>query len=485
MSLSYYESIFEKFEGVNVLVIGDIILDQYYHCDVSRISPEAPVPISKVNSSNLIIGGAGNVAYNLKQLGAKVTLAGKIGEDSYGEMLKELLRKDNIDYQLSEIEGSSIVKTRVLSKNSQLLRLDFEDISLFKNQKNEDFEEKIKSIISKFDIVIISDYMKGTISNNIVEIVKNSQAFSSIDSKSTQFSDYSGISFFKPNFSEAVNVAKKHGYDKTISNTNEDVEDMGKFLRDILKTEILITRSEEGVSFIGENCYHDKLKISEVHDVTGAGDTCISIFSLLRYFNIPLDKALYVMNLFAKITISKIGTYAPTIEDFKNQLYVNKQQHIVNKEELSKEISSLKKQGKKVVFTNGCFDLLHSGHLSSFIDAKSLGDVLIVAINSDKSVRDSKGDNRPIIDEESRAFMISNLEVVDYVIIFDEETPIPLLELFKPDVLVKGGDYNRDQVVGKEVVESYGGEVKVTQLDKDSSVSTTNIIEKIKNNLNE
>ena len=312
--------------------------------------------------------------------------------------------------------------------------------------------------------------------------MKKLKKYISIDAKPGIFSDFSGFSLVKPNFSEAVNFAKFLGNTKKFNNTDEDVEELISFLKKRLNSNILITRSEKGASFIENDnkILHSKTKVNEVNDVTGAGDTCISIFSCLNYLKYDSKKSLELMNIASKIVVSKFGTYAPNIEEIKNEFTKKEDWNIITSEKRLKEIvEEIKKEKKKIVFTNGCFDLLHKGHVSFLKKAKQLGDILIVGINSDESVKKLKGKDRPIIDEESRAFVLSNLKSVDYVVIFDELNPIKLIEKIKPKIHTKGSDYkSKENLIETKTVEKNGGKVVLLELEKD--ISTSNIIGKIR-----
>ena len=268
------------------------------------------------------------------------------------------------------------------------------------------------------------------------------------------------------------------GSEYKFKNSDEDLEKLGKYLKEKLKSNILITRSEKGATYIGRKVFHSESDVSNVSDVTGAGDTCIAIFSVLDYLKCDTSTALEIMNAAAKITVSQLGTYAPNISEIKSELVKEEFNSLLNREQVLRINQKLKKEKKKIVFTNGCFDLLHKGHMHLLSEAKKQGDVLIVGINSDSTVKKLKGKNRPILDEVTRAYMLSNLKSVDYVIVFEEETPKKLISLLRPDVHVKGGDYKVKDLPETKIVKKYGGKVIIVKLlDK---TSTTNIVKKIR-----
>ena len=466
----------EKIKNLNVLIIGDIILDKYYFTDVEKISPEAPIPIAKFNSERLALGGAANVAINCSKLGAKTYIIGQIGSDEEGQTIKKLFTQEKITFFPIITKEKTITKTRILSRSAQLLRLDFE-----KNVQIS-YKEIIKTvnkISNKIDLILISDYRKGMISVELLKAFKSKKKYISLDTKPGVFKDLKGVALLKPNFKEAAIMAKELGFKSNISNIDSNVESIGKYLKKKLKTNLLITRSEKGATYIGKSIIHNKTINSEITDVTGAGDTCMAIFSILDYLNLNKKDALEIMNAAAKITVSHLGTYSPTIDEIKNELYKEDLKNIIQFNNINSLVNQLKLEKKKIVFTNGCFDILHKGHIDLLNKAKKLGDILIVGVNSDASIRRLKGNSRPIIDEASRAFMLSNLKSVDYVVIFEQDTPIELIKQIKPHIHVKGGDYIIDKMPETKVIKSYGG--KVILIDLKYTSSTTKIVNKIKN----
>ncbi len=471
---------FEKFKELKVLVIGDVMIDKYLYCDVERISPEAPVPVARFKKEENKLGGAANVALNLASLGVSTTLFGACGEDINKDIIKNICNNSNISFKpLIEKDMHTISKIRIVSKHSQVLRLDYEEKDFIIDSLK--VISKLELIIKDFDIVIVSDYQKGLLSQRVINYLGTTNKYISIDTKPGSFRSFNNFSLIKPNFSEALGIAKSFGLEGKFSNTNLDCEKICEFIFSKLNTPILVTRSEMGATYFdGESFYHSKTQVSEVIDVTGAGDTCISIFSLLDYLGIEKKEALHLMNAAAKVAVSHFSTYAPSINEIKSELYSEDFENVISFEKVSDLSQKLKLDGKKIVFTNGCFDLLHKGHVSYLNEAKTLGDILIVGINSDNSVKKLKGDSSPIIDEASRAFVLSNLKSVDYVCIFNEDNPIDLIKKIKPDIHVKGGDYSELELIETPHVKEFGGKVKI--LNFINGYSTTNIKNKIKNN---
>lgn len=474
------EDYFNKLKDLSVLVIGDLMIDKYLFCDVDKISPEAPVPVARFIEEEYKLGGAANVALNLASLGVNTSLFGLCGEDENKKVIYDICNKKNIAF-FPYIENSftTISKVRIVSKKSQMLRLDYEQRDYKSNSKA--IITSLKKIVDKFDVIIISDYQKGLLSQEVINYLGTLDKYVSIDIKPGSFTLNRNFSLMKPNFKEAFGIAKELGFEGKCENSNENCESICNFIYSIYKIPLLVTRSEMGVSYFdGKLFQHMKTEISEVIDVTGAGDTCISIFSVLDYLEMDKVSALQVMNAAAKVAVSHFSTYAPTINEIKTELYKEDFTNIYTYESIFLLIEQLKKKDKKIVFTNGCFDLLHRGHVSYLSEAKKLGDILIVGINSDSSVKKLKGDSRPIIDEQSRAYILSNLKVVDYVCIFEEENPIKLINLIQPNIHVKGGDYNVKEMIETSYVEKYGGEVRIIPFIKGNS--TTEIANRIKKN---
>lgn len=447
------------FTQANILVVGDVMLDRYWFGDASRISPEAPVPVVKINATDNRPGGAGNVALNLAALGAKVALIGITGQDEASEQLKNQLTAAQVTHDFIEQKHlRTIVKLRVLSRHQQLIRLDFEDPLILSEQT--ELEKRVKAHLSHANLMILSDYKKGTLQNpqKLIELAKAQGVKVLVDPKSHDFSIYAQADMVTPNFKEFEAVVGGCDSEKSIL-------EKGRALMQAHRIEnLLITRGENGMTLIeAEHTSHLPAYAKEVFDVTGAGDTVIATLAACLATNTDPIDAMALANLAASLVVNKLG--AATVSTPELQVALTGKTSfstgIVNDEQLVQAVREVKAQGKKVVFTNGCYDILHAGHVASLQMAKELGDFLVVAVNSDESIRKLKGSNRPINNLEHRMTVLAGLGVVDCVIPFGDDTPERLLRLIQPDLLAKGGDYRIDQVVGADIVYSYGGEVRI------------------------
>ena len=465
------------FRHTSILVIGDLMLDKYWMGDTSRISPEAPVPVVKVTGTESRLGGAANAALNAYALGAEVTLAGIIGNDEQGQQLKKLLAEKNIrDCTLTADNCLTIMKLRMISRNQQVVRADFEEP--FPVEIIEKITDEVCELIAEHDVVLLSDYNKGTLNScaRIIEAANQLDKKVIIDPKGHDFSRYSGAYVLTPNMSEFETIVGK------CHNEQEMFHKAAKLIADLDLSALLLTRSEKGMTlFLPDGSHHHfNARAHEVYDVTGAGDTVIGVLATALARGIALPEAVLLSNTAAGISVGRMG--AVTVSPLELKLALdssgNSPTGITTPEQLKALVDFEKSLGKKVVFTNGCFDILHSGHTQYLMEAGKLGDRLIVAINDDESVRRLKGPERPINTVEDRMAVLSSLKYVDWVVSFSTDTPEDLLRLLEPDILVKGGDYGIDEVVGADIVKSYGGEVKVLSLQQ--GVSTTNIIDSIK-----
>ena len=442
-----------------ITVIGDVMIDWYLHGESSRISPEAPVPVVKFKESKFQLGGAANVANNLKHLEIEPFLIGATGNDHFGSLLKEHLKAEKIKFNLtSEKSFQTICKQRLMSSNQQLARIDYEQY-FHGGKLTNTFNTFIKNI-AKTDLIIVSDYGKGTIFNarKLIQSAKKLKKKILIDPKGKDFTKYKGANLITPNKSEFENIMGKVGSKKDLANKAK------KMLEHLNLESLIVTLGSEGMyvlkksnkKIIGDfiNAYPQ-----EVFDVSGAGDTTISALGAALSEGNDIFSAAEFANLAASISVSKLGTSTVSIEEVTS-LETSKG----NKEQV-------------IVFTNGCFDIIHSGHLDLLKEARSYGDKLIVGLNSDKSISKLKGPERPIIGQSERKKILLALKYVDEVIIFNEENPLKLIKKLKPSILVKGADYTKEQVIGGEFVESYGGQIKLVKLAKGKS--TSNIINKI------
>lgn len=466
------------FSQANVLVVGDVMLDRYWFGDTSRISPEAPVPVVKINAADNRPGGAGNVALNIAALGANVTLIGVTGQDEASRHLKDQLNAANVKHDLVELPSlATIVKLRVLSRHQQLIRLDFEDQLIL--AQSELLEERLKAHLANTQVLILSDYKKGTLQNPsaLIQLAKAAGVMVIVDPKSDDFSIYEHADIITPNFKEFEMVAGACKNEQAILAQGRalmNAHHIGK---------LLVTRGEHGMTLIEpEQHTHLPAYAKEVFDVTGAGDTVIAVLGAALAAGSSAFDAIALANLGASLVVNKLG--AATVSTPELQVALTGRttfsSGIVNDEQLLQAVKEVRAQGKKVVFTNGCYDILHAGHVMSLQMAKDLGDFLVVAVNSDASIKQLKGPNRPINNLDHRMTVLASLGMVDCVVPFSDDTPERLLRLIQPDLLVKGGDYRIDQVVGADIVTSYGGEVRI--MNHGIQTSSSRILERIQDN---
>ena len=465
-----------RFDKAQVLVVGDLMLDRYWQGPTSRISPEAPVPVVKVEQHEDRPGGAANVALNVTALGAGVSLVGLVGEDEAGAALESQLQSARVNCAFSKTSGEpTITKLRVISRHQQLIRLDFEEP--FSNDYADQIAEATDPLLSNVGVIVLSDYGKGTLSDcqRLIQQAKAQNVAIMVDPKGSDFARYRGATLLTPNLSEFEAIVGQ-------CKTEEELVRRGKDLAKELELDaLLVTRSEQGMTLIrvDKDELHFPARAREVFDVTGAGDTVISTLAAALAAGEDLPNAVALSNIAASIVVGKLGTAAISAPELRRA--VSKEQGaekgVVSEEQLLISLADARAAGESIVFTNGCFDILHAGHVGYLEQARAQGDRLVLAINSDESVSRLKGPGRPINPVERRMAVLSGLEAVDWVLYFDEDTPERLLEQVRPDVLVKGGDYGIDGVVGGEFVSSYGGEVRVLSFLDDCS--TTAIVEKI------
>ncbi|MEJ5283908.1 MAG: bifunctional D-glycero-beta-D-manno-heptose-7-phosphate kinase/D-glycero-beta-D-manno-heptose 1-phosphate adenylyltransferase HldE [Brevinematia bacterium] len=464
---------FENFNKVSVLVIGDVMLDTYLYGSVNRISPEAPVPVINIKKETFVLGGAANVANNISKLKAKTTLIGLVGEDDNAILLKNLLKEENISYNLFPMLSKTITKTRIVSGNQQLLRIDFEDSFSFNEENEKKFIFTLKDEIYKNDIVLISDYAKGVCSYDVCkEVIKEAKKQKKhilIDPKKKDWERYEGATLITPNLKELSEFVGEN-----ILNKDDEVKEALKTAYSKIKVDyLLVTRSEKGMTlYDGTKFYDFPTEAKEVYDVSGAGDTVIATLSVAIASGMSFEDAVFTANKAAGVVVAKAGTAPIYYDELVREFEKQKLNKLLSLEELLVVLEDLKKKGKRIVFTNGCFDILHRGHITYLSEAKKLGDILVIGLNSDSSVKRLKGESRPINNENDRALMLSALEMVDYVVLFNEDTPYEILSKIKPDILVKGGDYKVENVVGREFAK------ETIILNFVDGYSTTSIIKK-------
>jgi len=464
----------------NILVIGDLMIDHYLWGSCERISPEAPVQIVDIAKETTVLGGAGNVVNNLKALGAKVSVSGVIGNDENGAELLNLLREIDVHVENIVIQDGrkTSKKSRVIASSQQILRYDKESKEEISKSSVDKILNSLNNSISNYDVVVLSDYGKGVLTKElcqgIISTCNKNGVKVLVDPKGSDYSKYSGAYLLTPNKKEAIQATKIEIKDKESLK-----EALIKMKKEANLTISLITLSEDGVAI-----YDDEMRIfptvaKEVFDVTGAGDTVIASIAFAISAGKNIEESAKFANLAAGVVVGKIGSATVTlseIEEYEASLHKSTSDaHIKSFEEIQTIVERYKERGKKVVFTNGCFDILHVGHVKYLQIAKSFGDVLIVGLNSDASVTRLKGPSRPVNIAEDRAYLLAALEAVDFVVPFEDDTPYELIKMIRPETLVKGGDYEGKSVIGTE----FSGELKL--VDFVDGKSTTKTIQKIQN----
>lgn len=466
-----------RFDQAKVLVIGDIMLDRYWHGATSRISPEAPVPVVKVGQIEDRPGGAGNVALNIASLGGAAFLSGPTGDDESADILTKRLTAAGVHCAFTRVSDEpTITKLRVISQHQQLIRLDFEEA--FATLEPDSLFNDVSTIINQADMVVLSDYKKGALKDpqQLIKLAKSQGKPVLVDPKGSDFNLYRGATLITPNL---------HEFEAVMGPCRDEPELVTKgqqLLRKLELEALLITRGEHGMTLLrpDQSELHLPARAREVFDVTGAGDTVISVLAASLAAGEDMPTAVALANLAAGIVVGKLGTAAISAPELRRAISTEQGagRGVMTDSQLLIAIDDAKAQGEKVVFTNGCFDILHAGHVGYLEQARAQGDRLIVAVNSDESVHRLKGEGRPVNPVDRRMTVLAGLEAVDWVVSFAEDTPEKLLAMVKPDVLVKGGDYSVDEVVGAPIVQNYGGKVAV--LDFLDNCSTTAIVEKIK-----
>lgn len=462
----------------NFLVIGDIMLDKFCNGKINRISPEAPVPVLRYQDEKNILGGAANVATNLVGIGQKVALMACVGTDKAGDEVRRLLLEAGIDAEMvvSEEGRPTTVKTRFVAGHQQLLRVDDESTEEIAEETKEAILEIYRKRIEEFDLILVSDYMKGMLSydftQELIQTAHNAGKKVIVDVKDLNAVKYAGSYLLKPNRKEL------HDLTGLSVETMDDVVEAMKELRRKAECQcILATLSGDGMAFLGENdsVLFEKCDSRKVYDVVGAGDTAFAYVAAALGFGLSPKDMLKLSNTASSIKITRFGTSVVTLGDVTDELY-----HEVNKIQSPDTIESVlsNHRSKKIVFTNGCFDILHIGHIRYLKEAKAKGDILVLGLNSDESVKRLKGPHRPVNKQQDRVDMLAEMEFIDYVVVFEEDTPYNLITKVKPDILIKGGDYEPDKIVGADFVRSNGGSVEVIPFVEGKS--TTNIINAMK-----
>lgn len=477
-----------KLAGTRVLCLGDVMLDRFVYGAIERISPEAPIPVLLVEREKAMLGGAGNVVANIAALGAKAVLVAGVGGDSAGAEVARLLGELGVEAHLEPLEDrSTTVKSRFVCGGQQMLRVDREKNIPVSATAESKIIAVLEKIITTVGAVILSDYKKGLLTDRIVaetiSIAKRHGKPVIVDPKGLDFARYKGASIITPNRKELETA--------TSMKAGSDDETRAAAMKIITGCDIgavLATRSKDGMSLITADAepIHIPANVREVYDVSGAGDTVIATFAAAISAGVTLRSAALLANIAAGIVVGKPGTATARPDEIEKVLssgyamekaaYARKTK-LTTKEGAGEQAERWRNRGFKVGFTNGCFDLLHPGHVATLRQAKAACDYLVVAINSDASVKRLKGSTRPVQNESARASILSAMEMVDAVVVFDEDTPIELLKAIRPDVLVKGGQYKLEEVVGYDLITSWGG--KVVRAEMEEGFSTTNTISKM------
>ncbi|WP_313384182.1 bifunctional D-glycero-beta-D-manno-heptose-7-phosphate kinase/D-glycero-beta-D-manno-heptose 1-phosphate adenylyltransferase HldE [Pantoea sp.] len=465
------------FDRASVLVVGDVMLDRYWYGPTSRISPEAPVPVVKVDAIEERPGGAANVAMNIAALGAASQLIGLTGEDDAARVLSETLEKVKVRCDFVAVKTHpTITKLRVLSRNQQLLRLDFEEG--FDQVDPEPIHQRLRQSLKAAGALVLSDYAKGALSSvqTMIRLAREAKVPVLIDPKGTDFERYRGATLLTPNLSEFEAVVGK-------CKNEEDIVTRGmQLVADYELSALLVTRSENGMTLLqpGKAPLHLPTQAQEVFDVTGAGDTVIGVLAATLAAGDSLEEACFMANAAAGVVVGKLGTSTVSPVELENAIHARPEEGfgIMNEAQLKIAVEQARKRGEKVVMTNGVFDILHAGHVSYLANARKLGDRLIVAVNSDASTKRLKGSSRPVNPLVNRMIVLGALEAVDWVVAFEEDTPQRLIASVLPDLLVKGGDYKPEDIAGSKEVWANGGDVRV--LNFEDGISTTNIIKTIR-----
>ncbi len=464
----------DRFTGLHIWVVGDLMLDEYVTGLVERISPEAPVPVVRAQATEHRLGGAANVARQIATLGGRVSLAGICGADAAGEELLHLCALAGIDTQaVLRLEGRHTTrKLRVLSHSQQLLRLDWEDIQ----PCAADVTLRLLARLAGEgppDAVILSDYAKGVLTADTIAAVARARGHAPlvVDPKHRDFGRYRGATTVTPNLHE-LELACGHAL------STEDPAGIAAAARQLMASagleSMVVTLGSRGMLVVPSGASEVTVPAMrhEVYDVTGAGDTAIAVLALALAAHSPLLEAAQLANAAAGVSVCQVGAVAVSAASIRDALASHPEGKLLSRQELAARAATWRAEGKRIVFSNGCFDLLHAGHLALLSHAAKLGDVLVLAINSDASVRRLKGPERPLVPQAERAALLAALTFVDAVTIFDEDTPLAVLQTVKPQVLVKGGDYQPAEVIGRELVEGSGGRVVIVPLTPEKSTSS-------------
>jgi D-beta-D-heptose 7-phosphate kinase / D-beta-D-heptose 1-phosphate adenosyltransferase len=471
----------QEWPSKRLLVLGDVMLDKYIWGEVGRISPEAPVPVVRATHQSEQPGGAANVAMNLAKLGAGVALVGFTGGDADQQLLEASLKANGIDPGfVSCADFPTITKLRIVGGRQQMLRLDSENLAAHPDADHDRLLVQVMQELPSCHAVVLSDYAKGVLAPRLCQsVIAEARRLGIpvlVDPKTADFTRYKGATTICPNLQELATASR------------EDIRDLNAMLTagermvaDFDLEYLTATLSEKGIAVVRPgNRYLAPAVARQVFDVSGAGDTVISVLALCLASGLAIEPSVQLANIAAGIVVGKVGTVPvekhELLAALAPEIALHAEDKVLSRDELARRVATWRASGERVVFTNGCFDLLHVGHIAVLEQSRRLGDRLIVAINSDASVSCLKGPSRPVVDEQSRARVLAALAAVDAVVIFGEQTPLDVIVATRPDVIVKGGDYNEDTVVGAKEVKSWGGKVAIVPIVEGHS--TTRLIER-------
>tara|TARA_E500000178_G_C17033635_1_gene762045 strand:+ start:3821 stop:5308 length:1488 start_codon:yes stop_codon:yes gene_type:complete len=491
-----------KFINKKIVIVGDVMKDTYLYGVTDRISPEAPVPVIKINKKSFSLGGAANVASNVSALGGDATLIGLTGKDQALADLTEKLSETKINAELvSSFKLKTIEKTRLISQNQQLIRVDEEDDWPQKVEKNQSLQKQLfakftKILEKKCDAVILSDYDKGSLAScqDFIKLAKSKKIPVLVDPKGTDFKKYQNAFLIKPNLTEFLKVVGQ------IKSELEFLEKGFNLCKKLNISALLVTKGSMGMTLMRKNRsfrHFGVHKYKEVFDVTGAGDTVLACITVGIASGLSLEESINISVVSAGIAVNKLGTYSPRLDELEGEVKSSREMNknevkgkknhrklecekfnkLLSQKEMMGVVEDLRNKGQSIVFTNGCFDILHAGHIHLLTEAKKMGDILIVAINSDKSIKYLKGQTRPVNSLQKRIAILNAITFINFVIPFGSKTPLSLIKKIQPDVLVKGDEYSKEEVIGSFLVENYGGEVRLVNMVKD--LSTTKIISRM------
>lgn len=471
------------FAGASVLVVGDVMLDRYVWGDVARISPEAPVPVVRVKSRSVAAGGAANVAANLAGLGVRTSLIGVRGNDAFGITLSSLLAEIgvSVDGLIAVAGRPTITKTRIIGGHQQMLRLDDENVLPIGAAVEDALIDAVEHGLEAATVVVLSDYAKGVLTGRCCrEIIARAAARGIpvlVDPKGTDYEKYSGATAVTPNVKELAAATGESEEDRerlyAAATRLRERFGIGKWV---------ITEGERGISLLnGASSHHFPATAREVFDVSGAGDTVMAVLAASIAAQLPIEDAVRLANVAGGVVVGKVGTSpierTELIDAVDRKRSSEQARKIVEIDRLLKWVADWRARGERIVFTNGCFDLIHAGHVTYLEKAREEGHRLVVGINTDQSVRRLKGSNRPIVHELDRARVLGSLSSIDAVVFFDTDTPLDLIQAIRPDVLVKGDDYSFDDVVGSKEIRDWNG--RVVLVPRVEGRSTTGILDRI------